>query len=179
MSWTARFGLCAWLALVVANATSLEDALELVTKNVTGQFGTNFTLIEALVCKEDLCASKATETMKLLSDAHYMRAVYGYGIRTSPNVEARVNLSSMEMKLIRHEEPFIEDNPGAHWPPVSGLTFEAAFARIRSEMDVTIQQATWRRPVHPQALQWLHHGEGEPTYVPRATVLRGDHRLSG
>ena len=40
-----------------------------------------------------------------------------------------MNLTSLEVDLIHHDEPFIEDSPAATWPPVSQLTFEAAFAR--------------------------------------------------
>eukprot|EP00434_Breviolum_minutum_P015692 symbB.v1.2.013825.t1/scaffold990.1/size146246/7 len=155
----------AWILVgaVGALGTSLEEALANVTSQVTGKFGNSFTLIEALVCKNHFCEQKATDTMKMLSDASYMRAVYSHGIQTSPNVEAQVNLTSLEMKLFHHDEPFIEDP----WPPVSQLTFEAAFARIRSQMDVGVQQVTFRRPLHPCVSEDLFQFElipdiGEP-----------------
>eukprot|EP00435_Cladocopium_sp_Y103_P012861 s2477_g3.t1 len=159
--------LCALVVGCVGALSTLEDALANVTSQVTKKFG-NFTLslgkqsekrcvtmIEALVCKNHFCQQKATDTMKTMSDASYMRAVYGHGIQTSPNIEAQVNLSSLE------------DNPSATWPPISQLTFEAAFARIRSHMDVAVEQATFRRPLHPCVSEDLFQFElipdiGEP-----------------
>mmetsp|Transcript_25399 Transcript_25399/g.55504 ORF Transcript_25399/g.55504 Transcript_25399/m.55504 type:complete len:205 (-) Transcript_25399:132-746(-) len=160
--------LCALVLVGCVGALStLEEALANVTSQVTNKFGKNFTLIEALVCKNHFCQQKTTDTMKTMSDASYMRAVYGHGIQTSPNIEAQVNLSSLEVNLIRHNEPFIEDNPSATWPPISQLTFEAAFARIRSQMDVAVEQATFRRPLHPCVSEDLFQFElipdiGEP-----------------
>ncbi|CAJ1392968.1 unnamed protein product [Effrenium voratum] len=146
---------------------SLEDALENVTSQVTAKFGANFTLIEALACRNQFCAQKHTETMAELSEARFMRVVFIDGIRTTPNIEAQLDLSTMAAKLIRHEEPFTEDAVLAAWPPVSGLTFEKSFARIRSYMDASVQQVTFRRVVHPCASEDLFQFELNTDLGPR------------
>ena len=73
--------LCLICSLAVVAAASLEDALAAASSQVASKFGRNFTLpgstekrlsfaprIEALVCKNEFCKEKATETMHLLRD---------------------------------------------------------------------------------------------------------------
>ena len=97
--------------------------------------------------------------MRSLSDATFMRAVYTRGHSTAPNVEAVVNLSTtpINITLVPHNEPFLQDNYTAGFPPSSGITFAKALDTLRVKLgpDQSPLQMTFRRPLHPCASEDL------------------------
>uniref|UniRef100_A0A7S0ZV81 Uncharacterized protein n=1 Tax=Noctiluca scintillans TaxID=2966 RepID=A0A7S0ZV81_NOCSC len=147
-----------WFVGAIAHvcAESVDDVVYQVSSDVHQRYGDDFDVIEFSLCRENPVVSGVQcmlqEPMSNLSQVGFMRIVYIVGPKTSPNIQAWVDLSASPATwdIEEHNSSWLDDSVTGGYPPSQKMTVESELDRLQAAVgNVQFHNIVFRKPFYP------------------------------